>query len=155
MAQSVSDYGPLALQLGGVTSAVDDLVHGYEHLVHTLPDLTSKITSVHADAEQMAKELEVRTFCLPHAHHELDQCIPSVPSTQHRTRSMVDGYEYLQGLSTQLPEMFRETAAAHRKTLQDAIHLLTPEEQAMIAEQEKVSTIHIRRAVCICLPKAS
>lgn len=58
---------------------------------------------------------------------------------------MVDGYEYLQGLSTQLPDMFRETAAAHRKTLQDAIHLLSPEEQAEIAERDKVTEdLHIQ-----------
>jgi hypothetical protein len=62
---------------------------------------------------------------------------------QHRTRSLVDGYEYLQGLSTHLPDMFRETAAVHRKTLQDAIHLLTPEEQSRIAEQELVSYLAI------------
>lgn len=35
--------------------------------------------------------------------------------------------------------MFRETASAHRKTLQDAIHLLTPEEKAKIADQEQVN----------------
>lgn len=57
---------------------------------------------------------------------------------QHRTRSLVDGYEYLQGLSTQLPEMFKETASVHRRTLQEAIHLMTPEDLALIAEQEQV-----------------
>jgi len=51
--------GPLALQMGDVTGAVDDLVHGYEQLVHTLPDLTEKIIDVYADTEQMAKQLEV------------------------------------------------------------------------------------------------
>jgi hypothetical protein len=69
---------------------------------------------------------------------------------QHRTRSLVDGYEYLQGLSTQLPDMFRETAAVHRKTLQDAIHLLTPEEQSRIADQELVSRITIKLTMCMC-----
>ena len=58
--------------------------------------------------------------------------------SQHRTRSLVDGYEYLQGLSTQLPEMFVETANSHRKTLQDAIHSLSDEDQANIAIQEKI-----------------
>lgn len=52
--------GPLALQMGDVTGAVDDLIHGYEQLVHTLPDLTEKIIDVYADTEQMAKQLEVR-----------------------------------------------------------------------------------------------
>jgi hypothetical protein len=54
------DYGPLSLQVGSITGAVDDLVHGYEQLVHSLPNLTNQITNVHADTEQMAKQLEVR-----------------------------------------------------------------------------------------------
>jgi hypothetical protein len=53
------DYGPLSLQVGSITGAVDDLVHGYEQLVHSLPNLTNQITNVHADTEQMAKQLEV------------------------------------------------------------------------------------------------
>lgn len=53
----------------------------------------------------------------------------------------MDGYEYLQGLSTQLPDMFRETASAHRKTLQDAVSMVTPEELKIIAEQEQVDLI--------------
>lgn len=51
----------------------------------------------------------------------------------------MDGYEYLQGLSTLLPETFLETAATHRKTLQNAINLMTPEEHAKIAESAKVN----------------
>jgi len=54
--------GPLVLQMGAVTGAVDDLVHGYEQLVHALPNLTETISNVHADTEQMAKALEV-CFC--------------------------------------------------------------------------------------------
>jgi hypothetical protein len=50
----------------------------------------------------------------------------------------VDGYEYLQGLSTQMPEMFLETASNHRRTLQDAIHLLSEDDKAAIAAQEQV-----------------
>jgi len=53
---------------------------------------------------------------------------------------MVDGYEYLQGLSTQLPEMFRETAEQHRKTLQGAISSLSSDELAVIKENEEVPT---------------
>ena len=34
--------------------------------------------------------------------------------------------------------MFRETTSAHRKTLQEAIHMLSPEEHAKIADQERV-----------------
>lgn len=58
--------GPLALQMGTITGAVDDLVHGYEHLVHSLPNLTSQICNVHADTEQMAKQLEVGDPVLTH-----------------------------------------------------------------------------------------
>jgi len=61
-----------------------------------------------------------------------------VSATQHRTRNLVEGYEYIQGLATQLPEMFKETAEQHRKTLQGAIHSLGPEEQAIIAENDEV-----------------
>ena len=63
---------------------------------------------------------------------------PPVSATQHRTRNLVEGYEYIQGLATQLPEMFKETAEQHRKTLQGAIHSLGPEEQAIIAENDEV-----------------
>ena len=64
-------------------------------------------------------------------------------SAQHRTRNLVEGYEYIQGLATQLPEMFKETAEQHRKTLQGAIHSLGPEEQAIIAENDEVQHIVI------------
>lgn len=53
------EAGPLALQMGSITGAVDDLVHGYEQLVHTIPNITTQICNVHADTEQMAKQLEV------------------------------------------------------------------------------------------------
>jgi hypothetical protein len=53
------DLGPLSLQMGDVTGAVDDLVHGYENLVHALPNLSNQVKNVHADTEQMAKQLEV------------------------------------------------------------------------------------------------
>ena len=45
--------------MGGITGAVDDLVHGYETLVQSLPNLSKQIINVHADTEQMAKQLEV------------------------------------------------------------------------------------------------
>ena len=61
--------GPLSMQMGVVTGAVDDLVHGYEQLVHSLPNLTEQIGNVHADTEQMAKQLEV--FKCFHFEHML------------------------------------------------------------------------------------
>ena len=54
---------------------------------------------------------------------------------------MIDGYEFLQGLSTQLPEMFQETAAQHRKTLQDAVASLGSEDQAILAANEEVCIV--------------
>jgi hypothetical protein len=53
-------HGPLSLQMGAVTGAVDDLVHGYEQLVHTLPSLSGKIAHMHSNTENMANELGVR-----------------------------------------------------------------------------------------------
>jgi hypothetical protein len=53
-------HGPLSLQMGTVTTGVADLVHGYEQLVNKLPDLTETVLNVHANTEQMTKELEVR-----------------------------------------------------------------------------------------------
>ena len=58
------NYGPLSLQMSSVTGAVDDLVHGYEQLVHSLPNLTSQVANVHADTEEMAKHLEVRKLLI-------------------------------------------------------------------------------------------
>lgn len=55
----IDDYGPLSLQMGSVSTGVADLVHGYEQLVTRLPDLTETVLNVHANTEQMTKELEV------------------------------------------------------------------------------------------------
>ncbi|KAJ1433366.1 hypothetical protein B484DRAFT_478373 [Ochromonadaceae sp. CCMP2298] len=110
MAQPVT-YGPMSLQMGGVTSAVDDLVHGYETLVTSLPTLSRTVMSVHAETEEMAKSL------------------------QHRTRALVDGYEYLNGLSTQMPELLLEAAATHRATLQEAMQVMGPDAEGMASQQ--------------------
>lgn len=59
LSKHAAEAGPLALQMGNITGVVDDLVHGYEQLVHSLPNLTNQICNVHSDTEQMAKQLEV------------------------------------------------------------------------------------------------
>ena len=55
-------YGPLALQMGSVTGAVDDMIHGYEQLVQTMPKLSENVQAMHYRTEGMAKLLEVRLF---------------------------------------------------------------------------------------------
>ena len=53
------EYGPLALQMGTVTGAVDDLVHGYEQLVGALPSLSEQVQHMHHGTATLAKDLEV------------------------------------------------------------------------------------------------
>ena len=43
-----------------MTGAVDDLIHGYESLVHSIPSIASKVKDAHKNTEEMAKELEVK-----------------------------------------------------------------------------------------------
>jgi len=62
MMTSNPSYGPLSLQVGSVTSAVEDLITGYEHIVEALPNLTEKVAVVHNGTKAMAEELEVRTI---------------------------------------------------------------------------------------------
>lgn len=50
---------PLALQMGAVTGAVDDLVSGYEHLVGSLPAVSQQIANMNLETETMAQELQV------------------------------------------------------------------------------------------------
>lgn len=52
--------GPLSLQVGQVTSAVDDLITGYEHIVDSLPQVASKVSEMHHGTTALAEELEVR-----------------------------------------------------------------------------------------------
>ena len=49
--QESESYGPLALQMGSVTGAVDDLIHGYEQLVHTMPTLSNNVLQMHSKTE--------------------------------------------------------------------------------------------------------
>lgn len=52
-------HGPLSLQVGAITGAVDDLVHGYEHLVESLPNVSKQVMNMHYTTEELAKGLEV------------------------------------------------------------------------------------------------
>ncbi len=51
--------GPLALEMGLVTGAVDDLISGYESLVTALPDVAQRVNDIQNGTEDMAKRLEV------------------------------------------------------------------------------------------------
>ena len=55
--------GPLAVDVGLVTGAVDDLVSGYESLVQALPDVAHRVSQIQNGTEDMAKRLEV-LICL-------------------------------------------------------------------------------------------
>lgn len=61
----VPPSGPLTLQMGGVTHAVDDLIHGYETLVHSLPTISKTVGDMHQNTEALAKHLEVSNYLSP------------------------------------------------------------------------------------------
>ena len=60
----MGDHGALSLQMGSVTGAVNDLIHGYEQLVHSLPAVSHNIVQMHSRTEDMAKDLEVERLFL-------------------------------------------------------------------------------------------
>ena len=92
--------GPLSLEMGAVTSAVDDLVSGYESLVATLPEVAQRVNDIQSGTECMAHRLE------------------------DRMRYLIDGYEYLDSVSSQIPPALQKMAAAHKKNILDASELL-------------------------------
>lgn len=51
--------GPMAIEMGMVTGAVDDLVSGYECLVTALPDVAQRVNDMQNGTEDMAHRLEV------------------------------------------------------------------------------------------------
>ena len=93
------------LSFHNVSGAVDDLVNGYESLVQSIPSLAQKVASMSQGTENMAKHLE------------------------ERMRNLVDGYEYLDAVSSQIPESFRQIASTHRQALLDSVHINAPNEK--------------------------
>ena len=85
-----------------IDSAVVDLVHGYDSIIDTLPNVAQRVKQMQTATEDMANTLE------------------------NRMRNLVDGYEYLDSISAQVPESLRENAAAHKKSLSDVAQLLGP-----------------------------
>ena len=57
-----TEPGPLALQMGSVTGAVDDLIMGYEEIVKSLPAVAEKVSQMHHGTTNLATELEVSKF---------------------------------------------------------------------------------------------
>lgn len=51
--------GPLSIEMGAITGAVDDLVSGYESLVTALPDVAQRVNDMQNGTEDMAHRLEV------------------------------------------------------------------------------------------------
>jgi hypothetical protein len=91
--------------LAPLSNVVGDLIHGYDALVGNLPHVADKVIEMHSATENMAKQLE------------------------ERMRYLVDGYEYLDSISTQIPEGLRNTAGAHKKSLLEASQVLTDNEK--------------------------
>jgi hypothetical protein len=85
-----------------IDGAVVDLVHGYDSIIDTLPNVAQRVKQMQTATEDMANTLE------------------------KRMRHLVDGYEYLDSISAQVPESLRENAAAHKKSLLDVAQLLGP-----------------------------
>ena len=85
-----------------VDGAVRDLVHGYDSIISTLPNVATRVKQMQAATEDMANTLETRM------------------------RHLVDGYEHLDSISAQIPEGIRVQAAAHKNTLLEASQLLGP-----------------------------
>lgn len=86
----------LLLSSNTVGGALDDLVDGYDKLINTLPKVKERVAQMHNGTEDMAIQLE------------------------QRIRHLIDGYEHLEKISTQIPDNFKETAHEHKMNLLDA-----------------------------------
>jgi hypothetical protein len=56
----MSSDRPLTLQVGQVTSAVDDLVDGYERLLQKIPELAVQLSDIQSGTLNMANDLQVK-----------------------------------------------------------------------------------------------
>ena len=80
-----------------MTGRMEDLVHGYDSVISTLPNVAVRVNEMTRATEGMAQELE------------------------QRMKNLVDGYEYLDSISAQIPQSLRDTAAVHKKTMLDVM----------------------------------
>jgi len=80
-----------------MTGRLEDLVHGYDSVIATLPNVALRVNEMSRATEGMAQELE------------------------QRMKHLVDGYEYLDSISAQIPQSLRDTAALHQKTMLDVM----------------------------------
>ena len=85
-----------------VDGAVTDLVQGYGSIVDSLPNVANRVIQMQSATEDMANTLE------------------------RRMRHLIDGYEYLDSISSQVPESIRETAVNYKKSMLDVAHVLGP-----------------------------
>lgn len=101
-----------------VDGAVTDLVQGYGSIVDSLPNVASRVMQMQSATEDMATTLE------------------------RRMRHLIDGYEYLDSISSQVPESIRETATAHKKSMLDIAHVLGPSyEQNYVAHAKELDRL--------------
>ena len=96
-----------------VDGAVVDLIQGYGSIVDTLPNVADRVMQMQTATESMANTLE------------------------QRMRHLIDGYEYLDSISAQVPESLRETAMAHKKNMLDVSHVLGPSYEQNYAAHTK------------------
>jgi hypothetical protein len=59
MMEQSQSYQTLSLQAGSVTSAVDELISGYESIVDALPSVAYKVSEMHSGTKALAEDLEV------------------------------------------------------------------------------------------------
>ena len=85
------------IELDMMTGRMEDLVHGYDNVVTILPNVATRVNEMTRATEIMAQELE------------------------QRMKQLVDGYEYLDSISAQIPQSLRDTAAIHKKTMLDVM----------------------------------
>lgn len=116
-ANSEPDGAGVLAAAGTVSFAMDDLVYGYERLERTLPGIAAKVTSLQSETEDMAQKLEV-TISSIHMYINfikwLQVCIFGFKS---KMKFLVDGFEHLDVISTQIPESIRELASNHKNSL--------------------------------------
>ena len=101
-----------------VDGAVTDLVQGYGSIVDSLPNVANRVIQMQSATEDMANTLE------------------------RRMRHLIDGYEYLDSISSQVPESIRETAATYKKSMLDVAHILGPSyEQNYVAHTKELDRL--------------
>ena len=90
----------LALQTNSVTNAVDDLMSGYDRLNDHLPGIAAKVATMQSETEYMATKLE------------------------EKMRFLVDGFEHLDSVSSQIPESIRALADSNKNNILESTNMV-------------------------------